>query len=120
MSIVKFNHVSPFIFKAGDGFKYYSLKDLYTNNPEGVYRVLALFINDRGKYGDQPLALTANFYINLPVHLLDDVTAMIKDKEIVDQINRGEAGFKIRTYNNRNGGVSYSVEWLDLKSDLPY
>lgn len=121
MSIVKFNHTSPFTFKAGDNFPYYSLKNLYdSNKPDTVYRVLALFINDRGRYGDKPLALTPHYYVNLPVHLLDDVMKMIRDQEIVDQINKGQAGFKIRTYSNRNGGTSYSVEWVDLPDDLPY
>ena len=102
-------------------FPFYSLKNLYdSNKPDTVYRVLALFINDRGRYGDQPLALTPHYYVNLPVHLLDDVMKMIRDQEIVDQINKGQAGFKIRTYSNRNGGTSYSVEWVDLPDDLPY
>ena len=121
MSIVKFNHTSPFTFKAGDGFQYYSLRQLAESNKPGtVYKVLALFINDRGRYGDQPLALTPYYYVNLPTHLLNDVTAMIRDNDIVDQINAGQAGFKIREYTNRNGGKSYSVEWVDIQDDLPY
>ena len=121
MSIVKFNHTSPFTFKAGEKFPYYSLKSLAdSNKPETVYRVLGLFINDRGRYGDQPLALTPYYYVNLPSHLLNDVTAMIKDPEVVEQINAGKAGFKIRDYINRNGGKSYSVEWVDVNDDLPF
>lgn len=116
MSIAKkYNHRSPFIFKAGDNFKYYSLKQLFEANKEdSVYTVLALYINNKGKYGDQPLALTPHYYINLPAHLLGDVYDMIHDPEIVEQINKGMAGFKIRTYDNKNGGKSYSVEWMDL------
>lgn len=121
MSIVKFNHTSPFTFKAGDGFKYYSLKQLAEGNkPDTVYRVMALFINDKGRYGDQPLVLTPYFYVNLPSHLCNDVTDMIRDPEIVEQINAGKAGFKIRSYTNRNGGTSYSVEWVDVADDLPF
>lgn len=115
MSISKFNHVSPFIFKAGDKFQYYKLESLYkSNGPDATYTVLALYINNKGRYGDQPLALTPHYYINLPEHLLNDVDSMIKDPEIVEQINKGMAGFKIRTYTNKNGKVSYSVEWIDL------
>lgn len=121
MSIAKFNHTNPFIFKAGEGFKYYSLRDLFQNNgADTVYRIMGLYINDKGRYGDQPLALTPHYYVNMPSHLMTDVTKMIRDQEIIDQINRGEAGFKIRAYTNRNGGTSYSVEWVDISSDLPY
>lgn len=121
MSIVKFNHVSPFTFQAGDNFPYYNLRSLYeSNGPDKVYRFLAIYINDKGRYGDQPVALTAHYYVNMPSHLNDDVFKMIHDQECIDQINAGKAGFKIRTYNNRNGGTSYSVEWVDLADDLPY
>ena len=112
----KYNHVSPFIFKAEKDFKYYSLKELYkANGPDATYTVLALYVNNKGHYGDQPLALGPKYYINLPGHCLKDVRAMIADPEAVDQINAGRAGFKIRTYTNRNGGESYSVEWLDIE-----
>ena len=121
MSIVKFNHISPFTFKAGDNFPYYNLKSLYeSNGPDKVYRFLAIHINDKGRYGDQPVALTGNYYVNMPSHLNDDVMQMIRDPEIVAQINAGKAGFKIRPYTNRNGGTSYSVEWVDINDDLPF
>lgn len=122
MSIVKFNHTSPFTFKAGDNFEYYSLRQLYENNgADSVYRVLALFINDRGSYGDQPLALTPHYYVNLPQHLLDDVMKIMHDQDAIDQINAGRAGFKIRTYtSNKYKKNCYSIEWVDLNDDLPY
>lgn len=119
----KYNHVSPFIFKASKDFKYHSLKDLYKQNgPDQVYTVLSLFISN-GRYGKQPVATTPTFHINLPGHMLNDVENMMMDAEAVDQINSAMAGFKIRTYTNRNGGESYSVEWLDIKADdvkLPF
>ena len=122
MGISKFNHTSPFTFKASDDFEYYSLQQLYKNNgPDSVYRVLGLYINDKGSFGKQPLALTPHYYVNLPSHLLNDVTSMIEDQDIVDQINAGHAGFKIRTYvSNKYKKTCYSVEWADLDDDLPY
>ena len=127
MTISKFNHnTNKFNAKAEKGTPYYSLKDLFTQKgSEAVYRISALYINERGKYGKQPLAYVTctdrqeSIFINLPSHLLDDVTEMINDNDVVDQINRGEAGMKIRSYINRNGGESYSVEWMDLEQ-LPF
>jgi hypothetical protein len=55
--------------------------------------------------------------VNLPEHLLEDVQDMISDSEAVEQINAGKAGFKIRTYTDRKGGTSYSVEWMDIDSN---
>lgn len=117
MSISKFNKTNSFIFKAPEGFQYYSLRDLVKKNGQDmIYPVLALYINNKGRYGAQPLAVTDKFFVNLPSHLVEDVSAMINDKEVVDQINSARAGFRIRSYINRNGGESYSVEWLDVEA----
>jgi len=113
----KYNHVSPFIFHAEKDFKYYSLKELYkANGPDQVYTFLALFINNKSKFGKQALAVTPKYYVNLPSHTVEDVQDMITDQEAIDQINAGRAGFKIRTYTDRNGGTSYSVEWMDIEA----
>lgn len=117
MSITKFNKTNHFIFKAPEGFKYYSLKDLVkANGADMIYPVLALYINNKGRYGAQPLAVTDKFFVNLPSHLVNDVSEMINDRETVDQINSCKAGFRIRSYTNRNGGESYSVEWMNIDS----
>lgn len=125
MSITKFNHnTAKFIAKAEKDTPYYSLKDLYkAKGKDADYLILALYINEKGKYGKQPLALARidgkQIYINLPSHLLKDVDAMLADPDVIDQINKCNAGMKIRAYVNRNGGESYSVEWLDLDT-LPF
>lgn len=123
MSISKFNHTSPFLFRLEkDQAKYYSLKQLFeANGADRIYTVLALYISNKGRYGDQPIATTPHFYVNLPAHLVEDVNAMIHDREAIDQINAGQAGFRIRKYMNRNGGDSFSVEWMDIKAEqLPF
>ena len=128
MSITKFNHnISIFTAKAEQGTPYKSLADMFAAyGPDASYILQALYTNDKGKYGPQPTALVTakegvQYYVNLPKHLLNDVSAMIKDSEVVNQINRGEAGFKIRTYDNRNGGKSFSVQWIDLTDyKLPF
>ena len=114
----KYNHnTDVFIFKGEKDFKYYSLKELYKENgPDQVYTFLSLFINSKSRYGKQPLAVTPKYYVNLPEHLLEDVQDMISDSEAVEQINAGKAGFKIRSYTDRKGGTSYSVEWMDIEA----
>lgn len=116
----KYNHNNNsdvFIFKGEKDFKYYSLKDLYkANGPDQGYTFLSLFINSKSRFGKQPIAVTAKYYINLPEYLVEDVQNMINDPEAVDQINSGRAAFKIRTYTNRNGGTSYGVEWMDVEA----
>ena len=99
MSIKKFNHVSPFTYKE--------------------FPLMALYINNKSRYGAAPVAVCDGFYVNLPSHLLDDVRSIMADPEVVSEINAGKCGFKIRAYQNSQGGESYTVEWIDLAS-LPY
>ena len=64
MSISKFNKTNSFIFKAPEGFRYYSLKELVkANGQDMIYPVLALYINNKGRYGAQPLAVTDKFFV---------------------------------------------------------
>ena len=122
MSISRFNHTSPFSFRLTDADpKYYSLKQLYeANGPDRIYVFLALFISNKGPFGKQPIATTAHYYVNLPKHLLNDCEQMMIDSDVIDQINAGKAGFKIREYLTKNNRKAYSVEWLDIKEDLPF
>lgn len=122
MSISKFNHVSPFAFHLDvQEPKYYSLRQLYEENgPDRIYVFLAMFISNKGQFGDQPILTTSAYYVNLPKHLVNDCRAMMADPEIVDQVNSGKAGFKIREYRTKKNLKAYSVEWVDIKEDLPF
>lgn len=122
MSIKKFNHVSPFTYQAGKDFQYYTLKQIAesTHNwKDKEFPLMALYINNKSRYGAAPVAVCDGFYVNLPSHLLDVVRSIMADPEVVSEINEGKCGFKIRAYQNSQGGESYTVEWIDLAS-LPY
>ena len=72
------------------------------------YTILAVFINTKGKYGDQGLFVTDDFQVNLPPHLLDLAHDLRQDQEIIDAINNRELAFEIYQYNGKNG-VGYSL-----------
>lgn len=122
MSITRFNHVSPFTFRAGKDFQYYTLKQIAeaTHNwQEKEFPIRALYINTKSRYGASPVAVCDSFYVNLPSHLMDDVRNIMADPEVVADINAGKCGFKIRAYQNSQGGESYTVEWIELH-ELPF
>ena len=98
------------------GFEYHSLSELFkANGPEAKYTIRGLYVNTTGKYGEQPLAATESFFVNLPGHLLPVVKDMINDSETVDEINGGHAGFVIYAYTGKNGvDEYYSVNWIDV------
>ena len=72
------------------------------------YTILAVFINKKGKFGDQGLFVTEDFQVNLPPHLLDLAHDLRQDQEIIDAINNRELAFEIYQYNGKNG-VGYSL-----------
>ena len=120
MSITRFNkNFVHFTFKAGEDFKYYSLKDLYEmNGKDAVYRVNALYINDTGYYGKTPLAVGDEYYINLPSHLVDTVEEIRADEDLVNDINNGKVGFKIYEYYvKKYNKKAYSVNWIELDNE---
>lgn len=121
MGIAKFNkNKRIFTFIASDDFEYFTLADLYKKNgPDKVYTILGWFFHT-GKFGEQPVFITPEFYINGPKHLTAMCKDIQEDAESVAQINAAMAGFKIRDYIDSKGKTSYSIEWVDLDTKLPF
>lgn len=113
----KYNHTTPtFTHQLPDNAPFKSLKDLYNGEKgENTYVVYGLYINKKSKFGDAPVAISEDFSINLPPHLCDTVTEMLKDNELVEAINAGKFGLKVYEYIPREYTKNcYSVEWVDL------
>ena len=112
----KFNKgKANFTYKTPDGLGYANLGELFkANGGQKVYTVHALYINTKGKYGDQPIVVTDEAQVNLPEHLLDVVKEMRADEEAVNLINDGKIGFTIYEYNNSFGN-NYAVNWVDIE-----
>lgn len=115
----KYNKGSRFEFKATEGFEYKKLEELYKEGEINVLPVMALYINTKGKFGDRPLAVTANCFVNLPNHMLDTVKAMLADDELIEAINKGMVAMEIYKYHDSTYDKDcYSVNWVD--ADLPF
>lgn len=108
------------------GFK--NLKDLYNENGEEyVYPLMGLYINSKGYYGDQAVALCPDYFVNLPKHMTETVREMIQDDELVQAINSNNVFFKIEEYKPKNYDKKcYSVHFLEdgillnETQDLPF
>lgn len=100
-------------------FEYVSLQDLVgMYDIDMQYVIHALYINTKGRYGPQPLAVIDGYKVNLPSHLLADVQEMRANPDDVAAINEGRAGFVIYTYTPKNGKqLRYSVNWIDIAPD---
>lgn len=113
----KYNHTAPkFNHELPDNAPFKSLKELYNGEKgENTYTVYGLYINKKGKFSDAPVAISEDFSINLPSHLCDTVTEMLKDKELVEAINAGKFGLEVYEYTPKGyNKTCYSVKWVDL------
>lgn len=110
------------------GRKYFKLPELAEQYEAGHTFILdCLYINDKSIYGDAPVCGVADvkgsFMVNLPKHLLAQLSDMLKDEEAVQAIQLGRAGFRIRQYQPKGSTrICYTVDWcdVDLPGDLPY
>ena len=53
-----------------------------------TYPIEALFINTKGKFGDQGVIISGDYIVNLPNHLTEMIEEMRQDSEMVDAINQ--------------------------------
>ena len=117
MSIAKFNkEVVRFDFEPSDDFTFRNLEELYKENgKDEVYTVRGMFINTKGRYGDNPVLVCSEYYVSLPNHLVDVVKEIRSDGELVEDINNGKVGFTIYEYiQPKYNKKCYSINWLDI------
>lgn len=85
---------------------------------EGVkYTIQALFINTKGKFGDQGVIYTQDKIINLPKHLLELIKDLRSDDEVTSAINARQLAFEVYSYNTDEGRKGYSINIVT--SDAP-
>lgn len=84
------------------------LEELHKSQPKARYTILAVFINTKGKFGNQGVFITNDFQVNLPPHLLDLSEELRQDEEVIEAINNRELAFEIYQYNGKNG-TGYSI-----------
>lgn len=108
----KYNKKPMFEYDNEKDRAYINLQQLFTDyGSKQVYVVHALFINKKSRYGDAPVFVIENHFVNAPHHLTNTVNEMINDTEIINLVNSRKLGFTIYQYESKNGN-GYSVEWV--------
>ena len=120
----KYNRGGKFELNTKAFADYYSLEKLYKENgKDAVYKLGAIFINKKSKFGNSPTFAVIDdkytcggYFVNMPAHMLDDVNAILSDAEAIAEINAGAVGFIIETYEAGKYGnkVCYGIRFTDL------
>ena len=95
-------------------FDFINLESLFTKDGENArYKLLGVYINKKGRFGAEPLAIIDGFKVNFPKHLLDDIQLILDSDDMIQAIIDGHLGFEIEPYENARGHF-YSIHWIDL------
>ena len=101
-----------------DGFEYFSLKQLFNDNgADEVYQIQGLYINRKSNYGDAPVAILMDKFVNFPSYMMEEVTDILHSDTDIEDIKIGKVGFKVEEYEKEVGKTKktcYGVRWVDL------
>lgn len=115
-------NIQNIINKYGSAFPEYNFPDgerqfakLQDLSEDVKYTIHALFINTKGKFGDQGVIYTQDniinqyYIINLPKHLLELVKELRSDDEVTQAINNRQLAFEVYSYSTDEGRTGYSI-----------
>lgn len=95
-------------------FDFINLESLYVKDGDNArYKLLGVYVNKKGRFGAEPVAIIDGFKVNLPKHLLDDVQLILDSDEMIQAIIDGQLGFEIEPYDNARGHF-FTIHWIDL------
>lgn len=95
-----------------ENFSFKKIGDLFD---EGVTKVqvFGFFFIKSENYGLQPIAILKDCLLNLPTHKRDIISEMLKDKEAVESIKKGECGLTFRTYKSKYNKDCFDVDFCN-------
>ena len=95
-------------------FSFKKISDLYE---EGIIKQVCrgFFFTKSKDFGIQPNAILSDCLLNLPKHLTDVISEVLKDKEAVEAIKRGELTLVFRKYDSKYKKDCYTVEFSNTE-----
>lgn len=97
--------------KKTEGFSFKKIKDIYETT--NVVQVFGFFFTKSENFGLQPNAILNDCILNLPIYLKDTISEMLKDKETVKALDKGECSLKFREYDSKYNKKCYAVDFIN-------
>lgn len=92
-------------------FVFKKIKDIYEKT--NVVQVFGFFFTKSENYGLQPNAILKDCLLNLPTHQKDNISELLKNKEAVEAIKRGECSLMFREYQSKYNKTCYEIEFIN-------
>ena len=97
-------------------FSFVTREEAYKANKDNVHKLRGLYINTKGNFGDHPVAICENAFIDFPDYLTDEVKEILKDQDDIDAIKAGKVGFKIEEFIDKKfKKTCYGIKWVDIE-----
>lgn len=119
----KFNKSQVFSDVNTKDYTYINPKELYNEVKNAPIKVAGVFINNKSsKYGAQAVAILPEYnkLLNLPSYMVDEVSEILKNDDMIKEIKDGKVSISLSTYTNKfskqqdgTEKVFYSVTWID-------
>lgn len=93
-------------------FTFKKLSDFFSQGVKTI-QVFGFFFTKSENYGLQPVAITIDCLVNLPMHKRDVISDMLKNADCVNAIRNGECSLKLREYNSKYNKVCYDFDFVD-------
>lgn len=108
-------------WKIGDlkteSFQFWKREECYKEAPEKVYKLRGIYINKKGKFGDHPVAILDDRFMDFPDYMTDEVKDILQSEEDVADIIAERVGFTLEQYTDKNfGRECIGVRWVDLEA----
>ena len=95
-----------------EGFTFKKLADFFKSGAKTI-QVFGFFFTKSENYGLQPIAITKDCLVNLPIHKKDVISEMLKNTDCVNAIKKGECSLRLREYKSKYGKVCYDFDFVD-------
>ena len=92
-------------------FVFKKIKDIYEET--NIVQVFGFFFTKSENYGLQPNAILKDCLLNLPTHQKDNISELLKNKEAVEAIKRGECSLMLREYQSKYNKTCYEIEFIN-------
>lgn len=100
-----------------DSFQFWKREECFKEDPEKIYRLRGIYINKKGKFGDHPVAILDDRFMDLPDYLTEEVKSILTSQEDVEDIIAGKVGIKLEAFTDKNFGKEcIGVKWIDLEA----
>ena len=100
-----------------DSFQFWKREECYKEAPDKTYKLRGIYINKKGKFGDHPVAILDDRFMDFPDYMTDEVKEILTSEEDIADIIAGRVGFTLEQYTDKNfGRECVGVRWVDLEA----